>query len=155
MSGSAATFGVWSEWGGTPSWTVRRETPLESRAAPATATTGEPTPEELCEAHFLVLAEQRPARLVEWMQTVLASRPELLTFAAEAAGRIQHAPMAVRALLPLLGHPNAVVREGAVYGLAPHLLASLDARSGLRDLLANESSPGVREAIEEALGLLG
>ncbi len=112
-------------------------------------------PPQLSEAHFLVLAREAPAQLAEWTRSVLSRRPDLLTFAAEAAGRITHTPLALSILLPLLWHHDASVREGAVYGLTSHLSVSIHARDALRELLGSESSPGVTTAIEEALSMLG
>lgn len=45
-----------------------------------------PGPEELSEAHFRVLARERPTLLIHWMNTVLPTRPDLLSVAAEAEG---------------------------------------------------------------------
>ena len=128
----------------------RTETPVETPAV-GSAEDQAPLPTELCEGHFIALAKEAPTRLAEWTRTVLSSRPELLTFAAEAAGRITHTPLALSVLLPLLRHDDAVVREGAVYGLASHLSVSIQARDTLRELLGSETSPGVTTAIQEAL----
>ena len=70
-----------------------------------------PTPS--CEADCERLAVSDPAALVAAFP---AMRPTLLTFAAEYLGRAP-ADVAVPALLPLLDHPKAYVREGALYGL--------------------------------------
>lgn len=131
----------------------RSKTPVET---PIIGTLGKPRPssEELSEVHFVHLAETDPRELLSWIQTILANDPPLLTFAAEAAGRIRQTPWVVSVLVPLLRHPEAVVREGAVYGLIPHLNTSLDARSSLRELLVSEPSRGVRTSIEEALASL-
>ncbi|MFN0061366.1 MAG: hypothetical protein ACKVPX_02435, partial [Myxococcaceae bacterium] len=59
------------------------------------------------------------------------------------------------ALKELLGHENAVVREGAVYGLSSHLERSVDARTFLRDLENTDPSPGVVSAIRDVLFLAG
>ena len=107
-----------------------------------------------CEEEFVYLAEQNPAELVRLMNSTLADRPNLLTFAAEAAGRIANAALVVAILLPLLSHVDPVVREGAVYGLGPHLGSSLDARDVLRDMVKSDPSPGVIDAINDALLLL-
>ena len=107
-----------------------------------------------CEEEFVYLAEQNPAELVRLMKSTLADRPNLLTFAAEAVGRIANAALVVAILLPLLSHADPVVREGAVYGLSPHLGSSLDAREALRDMVKSDPSPGVVDAINDALLLL-
>ncbi len=77
-------------------------------------------------------------------------KPPDLTFAAEAAGEISDSGLAVAALLPLLEHGSPLVREGATYGLARHL-SSLDVVSRLQQLVTDDSSPGVRQAIKETL----
>jgi len=136
-----------------PEWSRRRATPAET-ALVSVAEPQPPSAEELCEEHFRTLARAQPAVLVRWMQTVLREQPELLTFAAEAAGLIEHPALVLHVLRPLLAHEKAFVREGAVYGLTPHLESSIDARDLLRDQLRHEPSPGVRAAIHEALAAL-
>lgn len=110
--------------------------------------------EDLSEEKFVRFAEQDPARLVGLVRADSLLRPALLTFAAEALGRIANSALVVGALLPLLGHADPVVREGAVYGLAPHLEASLQARDALRTLAAREPSPGVKAAVNDVLSTL-
>ncbi|MEW6249633.1 MAG: HEAT repeat domain-containing protein [Planctomycetota bacterium] len=73
--------------------------------------------------------------------------PAELTFAAEIAGEIEGHPEVVPALLSLLAHESALVREGAVYGLAHHL--SQHVRARLADLSADDPSPAVRAAAAE------
>lgn len=130
----------------------RVETPVETPAIGA-ALEQQP-PEDLSEEKFVRFAEENPARLVELIRSSPSLRPALLTFAAEAAGRIANTALVVSALLPLLGHSDAVVREGAIYGLQPHLEASLEAREALRTMVAREPSPGVKAAVNEALATL-
>jgi hypothetical protein len=71
-----------------------------------------------------------------------------MSFAAEAIGERVDAP--VDLLLSLLSHDDAVVREGAVYGLDDH-----HDRCGVAEALARlangDPSPGVRWAAAEAL----
>ncbi len=130
----------------------RVETPVET---PAIGASLEPQVlEDLSEEKFVRFAEQDPARLVELIRSNSLLRPALLTFAAEAAGRIANTALVVGALLPLLGHADPVVREGAVYGLEPHLEASLEAREALRSMVAREPSPGVKAAVNDALAIL-
>lgn len=101
-----------------------------------------------CEAAFEYLASRHPESLLAWIDSGLLS-PTDLTFAAEYAGRIE-APLRVRAcLLPLLGHPEAFVREGVIYGLTRHVDDSVRVR--LRDLAKTDPSPSVRDAATEAL----
>jgi HEAT repeat protein len=74
--------------------------------------------ERPCEQMFKVLLQSAPSALVQLLEEgVLA--PADLTYAAEAAGQIRTTE-AVFALLNTLGHPSALVREGAIYGLAQH-----------------------------------
>lgn len=134
----------------------RLETPVET---PAVGGTSEPTQPEGAfiapsEEEFIRLAQENPEKLVHIMQSTLAKRPALLTFAAEAAGRITNAALAVAVLVPLLGHADPVVREGANYGLEPHLGSSLEARDALRQMAQSELSPGVTAAIRDAFALL-
>lgn len=78
----------------------------------------------------------------------------LLTFAAESLGKVPPAyyPQASQLLRRLLAHSHAVVREGAVYGIAglaersPSVLAFLERVAG-----PDEPSPGVREAAADVL----
>lgn len=111
-------------------------------------------PEPFSENQFIRYAEEDPARLVELIRTNAIERPSLLTFAAEAAGRIANTALVVGVLLPLLGHVDPMVREGAVYGLEPHLERSLEARSALRSMVIREPSPGVKAAVSDALANL-
>lgn len=46
-------------------------------------------------------------------------QPCVLTFIAESLGRRSPAPL--HWLKLLASHPSALVREGAIYGLAPHV----------------------------------
>ena len=101
-----------------------------------------------CEAAFDDLAVNDPNELLRLIQSG-ALRAADLTFAAEAAGTIED-PEGVRAVLrALLAHPSAVVREGAIYGLARHLNGEM--RTALLQLTASESSPGVSSAIRDVL----
>lgn len=77
--------------------------------------------------------------------------PHLLTFAAEFAASVRSEKVH-DALIKLLAHERAVVREGAVYGLNGH--RSPEIMQALRDALEREQSPGVREAMSEALATL-
>jgi HEAT repeat protein len=106
---------------------------------------------EHCEEEFAFLAKRHPTRLLSLIGGELQTRPELLTFAAEAAGRISSTSAVIASLLPLLTHPDPVVREGAIYGLQPHLEGSIEARAALRELAVADLSPGVRDAARDAL----
>lgn len=95
------------------------------------------------------MAKNDPSSLLELIRSGLLA-PPILTYAAEIAGIIDD-PMAVQeALLPLLDHQDAVVREGAIYGLASHLDALV--RVKLRSIALADTSQAVREAAKSALG---
>lgn len=80
---------------------------------------------------------------------IAALPPSALTVIAESLGD-QPANEVVPVLVDLLTHTAPLVREGAVYGLAKHL-ANRDARDALEFIATFDTSPGVREAAEEAL----
>jgi len=73
-----------------------------------------------CEDAWWYLAEHCPEQLVELLS---AMEPRHATYAAEALG-VAPSSIAIPALVGLLGHEVPHVREGAAYGLAPHLEAS-------------------------------
>lgn len=103
-------------------------------------------------ALFEHLAARDPRRLLD----LIVSRelaPAHMTFAAEIAGRSGYAE-AVVVLLPLLEDIAPLVREGAIYGLEPHIHIPA-VRTAILRLTnpANESSAGVRTAAAEALDL--
>lgn len=79
--------------------------------------------------------------------------PHILTFKAEEAASLP-AQDAIAFCLPLLAHFDAVVREGAIYGLAPHLHVSPAAVEALRHSATTDPSPGVRAAARDALEIL-
>lgn len=76
--------------------------------------------------------------------------PEQLTFVAEALGAWPDADRAVAWLLQLTRHESAIVREGAVYGLA-RLTHRQGVRNELWRLAFGDPSVGVRVAAGEAL----
>jgi hypothetical protein len=103
---------------------------------------------EPCEGAFEYLSSKHPDNLLRLIESgTLADRD--LTFAAEIAGRIDDDGAVRRALLPLLSHPAAFVREGAIYGLAAHVDALV--RAHLTRLAADDSSAAVRNAAADAL----
>jgi HEAT repeat protein len=104
--------------------------------------------QEPCEGAFEYLATRFPASLLGLITNGRLD-PADLTFAAEIAGRLRDDGAVRRALVPLLSHPEAVVREGAVYGLARHLDASV--RTILERLAAGDASAAVRTAAADAL----
>ena len=75
-------------------------------------------------------------------------QPHDLTFIAERLGRRSPAPL--RWLELLASHPSALVREGAIYGLAPHV-AALRCRRVLEGLANADPNLEVRNAAKEAL----
>jgi len=75
-------------------------------------------------------------------------QPHNLTCIAEALGKREPPPL--RWLASLARHPSAAVREGAVYGLAPHVAMPF-VRVYLEVIASHDPSPGVREAASEAL----
>ena len=75
-------------------------------------------------------------------------QPHDLTFIAERLGRRD--PVPLRWIELLVRHASPVVREGAVYGLAPHA-AVPSVRLTLQEIAGTDPSPGVRSAAREAL----
>lgn len=104
-------------------------------------------PEAPSEALFERLASDDPPRLLALLASDL--EPAMLTFAAEIAGRELSSEDVVPPLMALLRHPSAVVREGAIYGLAHHPRDDVD-RELLR-LGADDPSTGVRTAANDVL----
>lgn len=101
-----------------------------------------------CEAAFEFILAHSPgelARLIESRELAAAD----LTFAAEILGRADDGGLVRAALVPLLGHAQAVVREGAIYGLSRHL--DNDTRTKLRALATSDTSGAVRAAAGGAL----
>ena len=70
---------------------------------------------------------------------------------AEQAGMVADRAGAIEALTVLLTHKSAVVREGAIYGLTPHLEYYVEQ---LRQMSEQDPSPGIRDAAAEALEVL-
>lgn len=98
-----------------------------------------------CVNLFARLAAEDPSRLITMLGDGSLSNADL-TFAAEEAGRCGDAACA--ALLALLGHESAVVREGAIYGLQ-RLEPSPTITDTLTRIAASDPSPGVRSAAAE------
>jgi hypothetical protein len=80
--------------------------------------------------------------------TICKLEPHQLTFIAERLGR--RSPPPLRWLILLSRHASPVVREGAVYGLAPHAQDQA-ARIALEGIAASDPSPEVRSAAREVL----
>ena len=105
------------------------------------------TDEPLCEDLFDRLASEDPDRLVALLGTEMD--PCDLTFAAATAGeRIQGHGVA-EALLRLLSHPDRIVREGALYGIAHH--PSPAAVTRITEMAEHDESPSVNAVARETL----
>lgn len=100
------------------------------------------------EASFERLARENPEQLIGIIETGKLA-PALLTYAAEIAGKALPSSKVAPILLKLLAHESAVVREGAIYGLAGH--AEQRVKDSLRKLAETDSSPAVRMAAAEIL----
>ena len=87
------------------------------------------------------MARANPKELIELLYS--DERPWVLSLAAEYAGSVSGAEPA---LLRLLSHKSALVREGAVMGLSVALgrTQSSAIYSRLAEVAANDPSPGVR-----------
>ncbi len=104
--------------------------------------------DEPSEGYFSYLVVHDPAALLSLLEGG-ALESHLLTFAAEIAGDAPLGlhPGLISLMQTLLQHPDAPVREGAVYGLAkllpehPHLRSLIEAHADSR-----ETSPGVQRA---------
>lgn len=75
--------------------------------------------------------------------------PASLAIAAHMAGDLSDSAIVRVTLIPLLDHESSIVREGAIYGLTPHLDGSTRAR--LWSVAKVDPSPGVRASAWEAL----
>ena len=105
-------------------------------------------PRKYSDERFEHLAKTDPAALVALLVSGDVP-PARLTFAAEIAGRELPGELVIEPLLALLGHERAVVREGAVYGLA-RFLSDARVRKAVEALL-RDPSPGVRAAAADEL----
>jgi hypothetical protein len=103
---------------------------------------------DLCENMFGHLAAYFPRDLLRLVGSQLLP-PPILTFATEISGTIDDSEAVRSALLPLLDHPHALVREGAVYGLREHIDSSVLLR--LKSIAECDTSPGVRQAASDTL----
>lgn len=114
------------------------------------STSAETIANPLTRAEMQRLAAESPHLLISVLES--DRRTHVLSAAAEIIGA--HAPgewerLVVPLLLRLLCHSSAFVRERAIYGLAYHRSTAVDPQ--LASVAANDPSPGVREAAEEAL----
>lgn len=97
---------------------------------------------------FEYLAVNHPQDLLRLVDSKLLT-PPTLTFAAEISGRIADSQGVRLVLVPLLDHPHALVREGAIYGLLEHV--DPDVLGELTTLAERDPSPGVRQAATNTL----
>lgn len=103
---------------------------------------------EPCEAAFEFLMREDPralAQLIERQQLAAAD----LTFAAEILGHADDHALVRKVLSPLLSHPEAVVREGAIYGLANHLDSVT--RALVKQRAESDPSHAVRTVAQDAI----
>ncbi len=101
-----------------------------------------------CEGFFQDLGRISPKELATMIAKGSLSTANL-SFAAESMGLATDHGFVIGTLVPLLVHDSAVVREGAIYGLAKHLTGDLEQR--LRNMAQADASWGVRQAAQEAL----
>ncbi len=101
-----------------------------------------------CQEAFEYLAVHAPESLLALVTSGRLAVADL-TFAAEVAGRVADGDRVRGALVPLLEHASAVVREGALYGLAHHLDGST--RERIQAIARRDSSVGVRTAAADLL----
>lgn len=101
-----------------------------------------------CDALFAELVDAAPGELAALITFEEVSEADL-SFAAEFMGAATNSNLVRATLLPLLKHPVAPVREGAVYGLKRHL--DDRSRNMLARLAAADPSAGVRSAAGEIL----
>lgn len=102
-----------------------------------------------CKNMFRFLADEDP----EMLSKIIVFgklRETLLTFALEELGRSRKSNGNLNILVAFLKHSDSLVREGAVYGLT-YYTHSDSAKLVLKQRIAIETSPNVRESIEEAL----
>jgi HEAT repeat protein len=94
------------------------------------------------------LAQDDPRMLIAILKDA-TREPHELYFAAESAAYTQE-PDVVEALLPLLSHHNAVVREGAARGLSESA-SDPAARVRLQEVRVRDPVEAVRIAADDAL----
>jgi len=102
------------------------------------------------EDNFEEMAEEDPEKLSRWIKSETLG-PGHLTFVAEVLGKSELHPIEKeKTLLPLLRHPHALAREGAIYGLES-VIESNSVRKHLEKVAESDSSGGVKSAAKEAL----
>jgi hypothetical protein len=76
----------------------------------------------------------------------------MTTFDLEALGDGSDSAAIRTKLIPFLSHPDAVMREGAIYGIARHV--DDDVMALIRRMAADDSSDGVRTAAQDLIWLV-
>lgn len=108
-----------------------------------------------CTSACELLKEKYPDQLISLVES--GDLPEsILTFAAELLGELgpSFSDKVRRAAIPLLSHPSAVVREGAVYGLEGTHSNSV-VRFKLLDMSSKDPSKGIREICSRIINNIG
>lgn len=98
------------------------------------------------------LARSQPKLLIALIESGCMDYYDL-TYAAESAGRVEDPSIVVPTLLNLLDHSNAVVREGAIYGLSMHLDGVMRTmiRERLEIVIRDDGSESVKIAAASAI----
>ena len=104
-----------------------------------------------CRNAFAEMAANNPDSLIEWINSKTLGSGHL-TFAAEELKNIHTSKLVVDTLITLSNHKEAVVREGAVYGMYGHLNDSQVVKR-LLEMAYNDSSIGVKQAAKDILDL--
>jgi hypothetical protein len=104
--------------------------------------------DEPCEGAFEYIVDHQPSELARLIRDG-ALAPGDLSFAAEILGRAFDSHLVRKTIGPLLQHPEAVVREGAIYGLTRHLDDPM--RAELERTSRSDPSAAVRTAAKDAL----
>ncbi|MDX2053610.1 MAG: hypothetical protein SFV15_14515 [Polyangiaceae bacterium] len=102
-----------------------------------------------CEEQFVALAASSPRSLASLLTTEGLLNDTELSLAAEAIGRVEDVALVRQTLVPLLKHKSALVREGALYGLAE--LGFEDVRVVIETIAKGDAHAGVRRAAAAVL----
>ena len=99
---------------------------------------------QICEELFVALAARSPRGLASLLTTEGLLDNAELSLAAEAFGRAEDLTLVRQTLVSLLKHKSALVREGAIYGLAE--LGFEDVRVAIEATAKGDAHAGVRRA---------
>jgi hypothetical protein len=109
-----------------------------------------PTP---CLNVFEEMVMEDTDRFIRWIESGVLE-PTQLTFAVELLGKysnpMSHYARVIQVLVGLSTHPDAIVREGVVYGFT-YYNYSLSAIVRLTTMLKEDNSENVRFAVKGAL----